>query len=290
MSTKKQPTPDEEADENPSQCDKEAQMLGVKMKAKLGETYKSSNSAKSDQTNDKDSEEAENLFKRAKHHTSEEGKYRSKDKLEPAPFLDKGFQSTLEVDLSKQLTQAPPPPPSDQIDDDSLPQLLTISGQSVCSSSKQSPYSSQKKSKSSNKLKDASNLGDTTPSTSNFDETSQKELCKKILETDPLKLIKDSQIYFTQFEKNFHKKLKKLKPERNIENEFSKIGSDYNRIQYILQFEEHMNLKFNIPKHNSKSEKFASPLEKEFKNYCNAQAYNLNHGLKLINRSIQFTP
>ncbi|KAL7630318.1 UNVERIFIED_CONTAM: hypothetical protein RMT77_019532 [Armadillidium vulgare] len=295
MSTEKQPTPDEEADENRSQCDKEAQALGVKMKTKLSQTYKSSNPEKSDKTNEKDFEKAETLIKKTKHHTPEEGKYRSKDKLEPEPSLDKSFESTLEVDLSKQLTQTPPP--SDQTDGDSLPQLLTTSGQSVCSSTKQSPYSSQRDSKSDNEQKDiesvklhTSSLEDTTPSTSSSDEAYQKELCEEILETDPLTSFEDSQIYFPKFHKDFSKKLEMSDPEGNIKKEFSKIHNDYDRIKYILQFEKHMNLKFNIPKHNSKSEEFASALEREFKNYCNAQADNLNHGLKLINRSIQFTP
>ncbi|KAB7506024.1 hypothetical protein Anas_05271, partial [Armadillidium nasatum] len=184
MSTEKAPSSDEEADENSSQYNKETQTLVVKMKTKLSQTYKPSNQEKSDQTKIKGFEETKPHFIKTKQHTLEEG----------------------------------------QTDDDSLAQqlsTLSTSGQSVCSSSKQPPCSSPKESKSSNKLKDASNLGDTTPSTSNFEEASQKELCEKLLKTDPLLSIEDSKIYFTQFHNDFCNKLKELNQAKNIKNEFS---------------------------------------------------------------------
>ncbi|RXG60755.1 Histone-lysine N-methyltransferase SMYD3 [Armadillidium vulgare] len=181
-----------------------------------------------------------------------------------------------------------------QTDEDSLAQLLSTSDQSFCSLSKQSPYSSERDSKSSDEQKVesvkpyASNVEDTTAKTRSFDAY-QKELCEKILKTDPLLSIRDSKIYFTQFQSNFCNKLEELNS-TNIKNEFLKINNDYDRIRYILQFEKFVNLKFSIAKHNYKSEKFASALESESKNYCKAPADILIHGLKLINRSIQFTP
>ncbi|KAB7497668.1 SET and MYND domain-containing protein 4, partial [Armadillidium nasatum] len=242
MSTEKAPSSDEEADENSSQYNKETQTLGVKMKTKLSQTYKPSNQEKSDQTKIKGFEETKPHFIKTKQHTLEE------------------VQPSL---------------PAGQTDDDSLAQqlsTLSTSGQSVCSSSKQPPCSSPKESKSSDGLKDASNLRDTTPSTSNFDEASQKELCEKLLKTDPFLSIRDSKIYFTQFYNDFCNKLKELNPAKNIKNEFSKINNDYDRIRYILQFEKLMNLKLSIAKHNSKSEEFATALERESKNYCNKPA------------------
>ncbi|RXG60758.1 Histone-lysine N-methyltransferase Smyd1 [Armadillidium vulgare] len=249
MSTEKAPSSGEEADENSSQYDKETQTL-VEMKTKLSQTDKPSNEEKSDQTKIKDFLETKTHFIKTNQHTLEEGKYMSKG----------------------------------QTDDYSLAQL-SISGQSVCSSLKQPPCSSQKESKSSDGLKDASNLGDTTPSTSRFGEAAQKELCEKILKTDPLLSFRDFKIYFTQFYNDFCNKLKELNPAKNIKNEFSEINNDYDRIRYILQFEKLMNLKFSIPKHNSKSEEFASALEERVQ-----ELFKLYHGSKLINRSIQFTP
>ncbi|KAB7497667.1 Histone-lysine N-methyltransferase ASHR1 [Armadillidium nasatum] len=232
MSTEKRSIQNAETNENLSHCDKEAQKLGVKMKAKSRQTNKPSNRERSNQTNEKKFEEAETFFKKAKHHTSEE-------------------RQTDEDSLAQQLS------------------TLSTSNQSVCSSSIQPLFSSERDSKSSdeqNVLESvkpyASNLEDTSPKTS-FDAY-QKELCEKILKTDPLLSIRDSKIYFTQFQSNFcHKVIKELNS-ANIKNEFLKINNDYDRIRYILQFEKFVNLKFSITKHNYKSEKFASALEKDF--------------------------
>ncbi|KAL7630881.1 UNVERIFIED_CONTAM: hypothetical protein RMT77_018832 [Armadillidium vulgare] len=270
MPTEKELTPDKKADENPSKCDKETQTPGVKivkMKSKLIQTSKIPTAGRSSQTNEKVFKEAEELFKATKKHASEE------DKLKLVPSGD-DTQSTLQADSSMQVAQQPQP--SSQKDNSVARQLstLNISGQSYTSPSKQE-----------------SNLEDATATKSSCDKAYQKELCEQILKTDPLRGIGVSQIYFAQYCDDICSRLGELKLLEKSESEFLEINNDYERIRYILKFEKLINLELKIAKYNSKSEEFATALEEEYNNCCHSQEIDtLKHGLKLINRSIQFTP
>ncbi|KAB7506023.1 SET and MYND domain-containing protein 4 [Armadillidium nasatum] len=132
--------------------------------------------------------------------------------------------------------------------------------------------------------------GSSQPDSKSADEkTRQKELCERILNAGPLQIIGDSQISFSQFYADFCKKLKESNLLAEIEKEFMAINNDFDRIKMVLRFEEIKNL--TIPVSNSKSEEYAKVLEEEYNSFSSTEdREQLKTGLKLINRSIQFTP
>ncbi|RXG60756.1 SET and MYND domain-containing protein 4 [Armadillidium vulgare] len=141
-------------------------------------------------------------------------------------------------------------------------------------------------------VKSQGNLEDETEMDSiSCDKAHQRELCEQIMRTDPLEGIGDSRMYFAQFYGDLCDRIVQLNLLEKIENEFSAINNDYERIEYILQFEEIKNLKLNIEECSTKSEKYANALEEEYNNCCHSTSIDiLNLGLQLINRCIQLTP
>ncbi|KAL7630115.1 UNVERIFIED_CONTAM: hypothetical protein RMT77_019750 [Armadillidium vulgare] len=121
------------------------------------------------------------------------------------------------------------------------------------------------------------------------EKTRQKELCEQILNADPLQIIGDSQISFTQFYIEFCYKLKELNLLDEIEKEFMAINNDFDRIKMVLKFEEINNLTITVS--NSKSEEYAKALEEEYHSFCIPKDdEKLKTAIQLINRSLQFTP